>query len=385
MDKNTERLFEINKRKAEIRQALEDEKIKTDDEIAKVETELRDLETEAQSIEKRMKLIDGLKDIEKPNEKGNEKMENRNIGIESKEYRSAYLKNLMGKELTDVEQRALSTASNSAGSTVPTITADKIVTALKVKYPILDAFNFTSIPDNLTIPVHSTDNGAETKAENASLTDSADVFTNISLSGYIVDKYITVSDKLAITSIDSFENYLVNNLINNVGKKIANFIINGTGSNQPTGLAKAGAGSNGAFTAGTDLVSVASATAITKANVVEFLAMVDDATAKVAMSYKSFLTYFYDFMDNAKNNLVKEIAGKYYLIGHEIVFEESVGLGDAYLFAPDFFLGNFQRDIMVEKGRKLAGLQNEYVGHCLFDCKPATGMGKFAKFSKAQA
>lgn len=120
MNKLTERMFDINKRKAEIRSDIESNKEGID--LDAYEKELRDLNTEYQGIEKRMKLVDGIT-IEKPKEEINN-MEDKTYTRDSKEYRSAFLKHIQGVKLNEIEQRAYSSVSDSAGAAIPTQTAD---------------------------------------------------------------------------------------------------------------------------------------------------------------------------------------------------------------------------------------------------------------------
>ena len=91
MDKLTERMFEINKRKAEIRSDIEDKKEGIDFDAC--EKELRNLDTEFSDIEKRMKLVDQIK-IEKPTETEKENRSMDEYTKDSKEYRSAFLMRL---------------------------------------------------------------------------------------------------------------------------------------------------------------------------------------------------------------------------------------------------------------------------------------------------
>lgn len=296
--------------------------------------------------------------------------------------RSAFLKSVMNRPLTEEETRAM-TSITSTGL-IPTTIKSKILTALEEKYPIIEKMGITEIPDNIQVPVHSTDNGANIVAENGQITDAVDKITYISLGGFVIAKYTTCSDKLMNSSIDVFEAYMINNLVNNNGKLIANLIVNATGENMPVGLCKAGSGESGAYVAGKDLVTVTKDVVVKNTDVLSWLGMVNSVNAVAVMSYKTFLTYFYPLMDNSKNCIVKEVNGTYYLVGREVVFEESVVYGESYLYDPEFLPGNFQKPIMFEKARKLNPLGWEMVGHCIFDCKPATGMFKFAKFVKEQ-
>lgn len=245
MDKNTERIFEINKRKAEIRQVLTDGKIKTDEEITKVETELRDLETESQSIERRMKLIDGLKDIEKPNnEKEGNKME-RTFGLETIEYRNAYLKRLMGKELDEMEQRAVL----SANAPIPTMTMNKIVEKLEQTNSLFNKVSVSYIEGNVSFSVADAKNDASFKAEGTDGTPADDTTITVSLTGHELIKLVELSAKTEAMSIDAFEIYIVDEIGRKMSIAIENAILNGTGTNEPTGLLKSGQITNvGTFT-----------------------------------------------------------------------------------------------------------------------------------------
>jgi len=51
--------------------------------------------------------------------------------LSTPEYRSGYLKRLQGKMLTEAEERALTTASDSAGAAVPTETLNMIIDKLR--------------------------------------------------------------------------------------------------------------------------------------------------------------------------------------------------------------------------------------------------------------
>ena len=121
------RLHEIEARKLEIRDMLSSD---AEIDMESIDTELRALETEKSEIEKRQALAGQINigqveatPIIKPQveERGVEKMEREQL-LSSQEYRTAFFKNLQGKPMSEVEQRALTTAAVSAGSAVPTQT-----------------------------------------------------------------------------------------------------------------------------------------------------------------------------------------------------------------------------------------------------------------------
>ncbi len=139
------RLQEIETRLSAIKGEIETEGA----DLGALETEVATLKEEKRAIiekiEKRKALLDSVAGIENPRiienfaEKPEErKMEfNKDNVLGSAEYRSAFLKKLQRLELTEVEQRALTIASNSVGAVVPTQTAEDIITKVKEYAPLL--------------------------------------------------------------------------------------------------------------------------------------------------------------------------------------------------------------------------------------------------------
>src|SRR5699024_5631168 len=115
------RLEEINKRMAAIGVEIE----KEDADLDALNVEVDELKEERQAIldkaEKRKNLMSevaNMKDvtvIEKhEEERGNSKVE-QTFGADSKEYRNAFLKNLIGENLTEVEERAFTHTTENTG------------------------------------------------------------------------------------------------------------------------------------------------------------------------------------------------------------------------------------------------------------------------------
>jgi hypothetical protein len=117
-------LQEILARKAEIRSLLEgDQEV----DLSALETELRSLDEMQKTIETRTRLMKEAaainngqagRQIETFNgqEERGAVITDNDDPLSTPEYRSAFLKNLQGKRLTDVEERALTTGAGSAGA-----------------------------------------------------------------------------------------------------------------------------------------------------------------------------------------------------------------------------------------------------------------------------
>ena len=260
------RMQEINARKAELRSMLEGS---GEVDLDAIEKELRDLDTEFKGLEKRKATIDGINAgtipaVEIPNPVTARAADTFD---QDKEYRSAWLKTLQGKALTENEQRAYSTAANSALPAIPESTANEIIKKMYEVAPILQRCKIFHVPGNFKFAVEGTNSDAALHTENASITAASDSLGSVSLTGYEIVKLVKASRATVNMTINAFESYIVEIIAEAIARKIENYIFAGTGSNQPGGVANGGKGSNGAYTAGTDQVTVAASANVTEADV----------------------------------------------------------------------------------------------------------------------
>lgn len=383
------RMQEINARKAELRSMLEGS---GEVDLDAIEKELRDLDAEFKELEKRKATIDGINAgtipaVEIPNPVTARAADTFD---QDKEYRSAWLKNLQGKALTENEQRAYSTAANSALPAIPESTANEIIKKMYEVAPILQRCKIFHVPGNFKFAVEGTNSDAALHTENGSITAASDSLGSVSLTGYEIVKLVKASRATVNMTINAFESYIVEIIAEAIARKIENYIFAGTGSNQPGGVANGGKGSNGAYTAGTDQVTVAASANVTEADVTTLYGMLSsgyERNAVWAMSKATFFAYFYALMNKSKNNLIEFANGKYYIMGCEVYFTGSLAMGVAYLGDFSYIVGNYSQDITVVKSEHsgLATNSVDYLGSCVFDSKAIAGLGAFVKFVKTQA
>lgn len=377
------RMHEINARKAELRAMLEGNGEVNLDEIEK---ELRELDTEYKGLEKRKATIEGINlgtipATEIPNPVTARAADTFD---QDKEYRSAWLKTLQGKALTENEQRAYSTAANSALPAIPESTANEIIKKMYEVAPILQRCKIFHVPGNFKFAVEGANADAAIHQENASITVAADNLGSVSLTGYEIVKLVKASRATVNMTIAAFESYIVEIIAEAIARKIENFIFVGTGNNQPGGVAQGGKGSNGAYTAGTDMVETA---AVTEANITAVYGMLAsgyERNAVWAMSKATFFADFYALMNKSKNNLIEFANGKYYIMGCEVYFTGSLAAGVSYLGDFSYIVGNYSQDIAVVKSEHsgLATNSVDYLGSCVFDSKAIAGLGAFVKLVK---
>lgn len=234
------RLQEIEARKLEIRQLLESDN--KDINLDEFEKELRALEAEKQELERRKSIAESIQaGTVQPKTItviGQTEQRNKTIEeiLESPEYRSAFLKRLQGKELTEAEKRALTTATNSAGAAVPTQTLNMIIDKMRQTSALFPRITVSYVPGNLSLVVANAKNAAAWKAEGADGTPQDDTVIEVNLAGYELIKLVEISAAAQAMTIDAFESYIASEIGRQMAIAVENAILNGTGSGQPTGI-----------------------------------------------------------------------------------------------------------------------------------------------------
>lgn len=391
------RLEKIEARLAEIEKELGSDEVeaKTEEELDKMEEEVRSLKAEKTSIlnaaAKRASLekeiAEGRKGVDvtpgflKGITGGKEEMENRTFNVDSNEYRSAWLKNIRGIEMNDIEKRALTTIETSAGAAVPTTTVNKIIDKVKEFCPIINKIELLNVKGMVTVPAEGTTADAQKHAEGAVITADADTLGKVTLGGYEITKLVTVSKSVMTMSIDAFEAWLVNKIARKVSEKIDALIFNGTGTGEAQGI-------NAIAWDAKNSISVAKSAALTEANVTGAVALMKAGYFADAEWYMSSSTFFADFhplMNNSKNNVVTESNGEYRVMGKKVNFDERVTLHEAIL--GDVFrgyIGNMPEDVTVTSQFVTRENAFDFLGCAMFDGK-VQAVEAFVKIAKATA
>lgn len=360
----------------------------SEEELNQIEARVAELETERNSViaaaEKRNNTLEKIKRgvIGNPLEENKEekKMENeeRNI-LASAEYRSAFLKTLQKKKLDEAEERAMTSAANSVGAVIPTVTQDLVMEKLEQAAPLLGEIELLRVDGNVTFAVEADATDANIHIEGATITEDGDVLIPVSLTSYEITKYITISKTVAKMSVDAFEKWLTNMLARRIARKITKLIISGTGTNQPTGVEKANTWG------ATNSVTVAKTASLTEDNVTGLVSLLPgayDANAKWLMSKKTLYADFRPLQNKSKNDIFVKENGKYYVDGYEVMLDDSVTLHEAYLGDFKMYAGNLSEEVTVDTDKKLSANSFEYLGCAMFDGKPAVGEA-FVKLVKA--
>jgi HK97 family phage major capsid protein len=231
----------MNKRIQEIELrlgAIEGEIENDDADLDALDIEVKSLKTEKDKIEKRQQIAAGIssgtvesRTIQKPSTAVMFDFDRESVAS-APEYRSAYLKRLQGKTLNEIEQRALTTGTGSAGAAVPTTTLDLVIQKLRQFSVLFPLVKVSYVPSNLTLVVANALNSATWKPEGV----ADDTVTSINLTGFELIKLVQISAAADAMTIDAFEEYIADQLGRQMSIAIENSILNGTGAGQATGI-----------------------------------------------------------------------------------------------------------------------------------------------------
>lgn len=320
----------------------------------KAELEARAAE-EAKKAEVREAVAQGEGEVIKTFAVEERKDMEKNYTVDSAEYRNAWLKNLMGKEL-DVEERAAITGTDA----IPTETLNKIINVLKDN-ALLGKIDMLQIPGYVKIPVYATNNDA-TWTDTS--TDSQDVIGSITLQPKQLIKTIEVPATVDKMSISAFEQYITEALANKIESALQKAVIAGTGTTEPVGIITAATAKTGTFTKA----------AVTKADLLSEMGDLASEYQNGACWIMPSKVFFSEVMAIADHNDFTNVNNgfEYKLFGKDVVFDDNakVSTRDAILYGqPKAYHVNLGEGVKVDKDLSVGFRSNSavYRGVCLAD------------------
>jgi len=366
-----EELTKIDERRAAIAEEVEtaeesvlEERDKESKELEARKTELiarkEELEAEDRAAEEVANNTAETEDIELPTE---EKREMEKVyGIDSEEYRSAWLKNLQGVKLNEEEQRAYATTDSA--NAVPTSVSDKFFEKIKKLAPMVSEITLMQVAGNIKFTAEGTRNAATVHTENATTAPAADTIVSVSLGGNEFMKVIRISQAAATMSINAFEGWLVDMLAGDIARAIDNFIINDASN----GIAAM------ASTATTNLITSTTAYKYTDiCNLVALLPAGYDAEAKFLVSKKVLFNDIKGIVDTNERPIFDPVEKT--LFGYPVLVDDYVPSShhEVYLGKWTDVVGNLSQPINVARSDQSGFLNNsiDFRGTAIFDSKLA--------------
>lgn len=353
-------LLTIETRGAEIRTGAETAEAgaleELNNELTSLEERKASLIEEKKEIESRLaeaaKVAEGAgEEIPIP-----EKEEKRMFNIDSIEYRNAWTKKIVGRELNEEERSALS----SAGAVIPTMTVNAVWDKLVKDAELLGKVDVTQFPNYVRFPKATTNNAASSGAVGASITESSDVIGYVDLVPNEYVKLLTVGADIDHMAIDAVHDWIVENLTGQIRYAINKDILVGSGSNALKGIS-ASVNANGTAIPGT----------VTKASLLKIMGTLGSAYQNGAIWIMTPTMFYENVMGvTTLNDYIINDGFEFKLFGHDVVLmsealissKETIFYGD-----PKAYKVNVFKPLEIKPFETATTTNIQFRGACLAD------------------
>lgn len=272
----------------------------------------------------------------------------------TKEYRSAFFKTLLGKKLSQAEQRAFdavvetrSDAYSNISDTVaviPTQTMNEIVVKARKIGGIMSVARMFAVPAKMSLPVATPGGKASWNPTEGAPVDSEKAnVAYVAFGSHEMIKVLSISASVKKMSVSAFESYLTDELTNCIMEGLADCAVNGSVSG---GKNVYGAGVNDGisivWTPGENAIEYAENVSYNDiVNTIALLKRGYSANARFAMNNKTLYKQIYGLVDSSKKPIFVQDAqndtvGK--ILGFEVVVDDNLADGDI-LFGDFKYLG----------------------------------------------
>lgn len=317
--------------------------------------ELRNKEIK-ESVETRNKLVeDVIKNGNVISKKEDNKMEKREFGIESVEYRNAFLKKMTGQELTEIEERAYVHTTANTAAVLPAELQNKIYSNMEEQHPILRDVQILRSGVAISIVKHTAIVAGDAKvvAEGVANDDEQNTFVEVVLAGKKFSKHVDFSYELEAMALPAFQSYLVNELSDRLGSAMAKDIIDtirtGLAADNKFAAALPGTLALEDVLKGLGLLKGASQTFVYTNGATFYTGI---ATLQGRDGLVGFIP-----------NYAEQISGQ--LLGKAIKVEDALADGEVLVLDPKQFLYNIVRDITIESDKDIKKGVTTIAGHAI--------------------
>ena len=360
-------LEQLETRRAEI-ESINAETYEGDiEELRKEMDTIEARKAELEEMEARKKNAELLQNHEVTPQKTDKPEERRNdmFALDSKEYRTAWCKEMLGMALTDEERNAFvhttgTTSGQTAGYTIPTTLLNKIWDLIEGKHAILGDITIYRTGTILEVAKRTAiaAGDAATVSEGAAPSDDENnTFAKVTLSGKDFAKTVEISYALGIMSIDGFEQFIVNEIADRLGAALAADIITQIGTDY--------------YSTGNDL-DVATSGKVVWTDIAGALAVLKNVNGiTVYASQATIYKYIVGMVDSTGRPLFQHDANEAirgYLAGFPVKVEDAIADDLIWLGDPKQVVGNMVQDIMVESDKDIKKHVNIFSGYARFQC-----------------
>ena len=303
--------------------------------------------------------------------------------LNSAEYRSAFMKRLLGRKLNTFEEAAFNRAmseqradayatSANAAAVLPTQTLNEVISKARAMGGIMSVCRSFNVPSKIAIPVGTPLDAASWHGEGETVESGAPSVAAITFDGFEIMKVLSISVKVQSMSIAAFESYLVEELTNCVMACIANGLVNGTGTSQGTGIL------SGVTWGDTNAFTFDAASGLAYADVVKTVSALKRGYSNGAcwaMNNAALYNLFYGMVDGNERPIFiadpkAENIGK--ILGFPVVVDDYIP-DNTVIFGNFNYMGyNLPEGITIEASRESSFTSGriDYRAMAVADCKP---------------
>ena len=360
-------LEEIKARLEEIRGLLQSETAENIEALTQEVTDLESRKKELEDMEARKQAAELLEKMEVQPQKIIKPAEGRKdmFEIDSKEYRTAWCKEMLGLPMSEEERTAFvhttgTTSGQTAGYTVPTTLLNTIWDLIEEKHSILGDITIYRTGTILEVAKRTAiaAGDAATVAEGAAPSnDENNTFAKVTLSGKDFAKAVEISYALGIMSIDGFEQFITNEIADRLGAALAADVITQIGTDY--------------YSTGNDL-DVATSGKVVWSDIAGAFAVLKNATnVTVYASQATIYKYIVGMTDSTGRPIFQQTANegvRGYLLGAPVKVEDAIADDLIWIGDPKQVVGNMVQDIMVESDKDIKKHVNIFSGYARFQC-----------------
>ena len=357
MEIKTMTLKEVEERKAAILTELESDEA----DVFALKEEVDKLEERAKSIDKeietRSSIINAVKTTEEGNviesRAGKVHMDKIKYTKDSKEYRSAFFKNLADEDMTVEERAAFTEVTTTFGGAMPTEVAKEITSLIEEEYALLGDITTFQVPTALEFTVHKSIKAGDAKVvvEAKGNDDENNEFGKVRLVGKHFSKHVELSYDLSTMNGQGLDGYLQQEIAERLGLALNKEVV--------AQIAKDMEATNKIESAATE---------ITYAEVLKLFGLVKAKSKTVYVSNDVLYNQLAALKDGAGHLIFQPsfndgVEGR--LLGATVKVDETVTgilVGD-----PKEVKGNYVMPVMLERDRDIKRGVTIYAGHTRFE------------------
>ena len=278
------------------------------------------------------------------------------FGIDSVEYRDAWVKRLIGRELSEEERSALSAAAN----VIPKMTVNAVWDKLVKQSELLGKVDVTQFPTYVRFPVATTNNAATSQVIGTAITESSDVIGYVDLVPNEYVKLLTVGADIEHMAVPAVHDWIVDNLVGQIRYAINKDIVVGSGTNALKGLKES-----------INADATAIPATVTKASILGIMAALPGNYQQGAIWIMTPTMFYENIMGlTALNDYVINDGFQFKLFGHDVVLmseceissKETIFYGD-----PKAYKVNIFKPIEVKAFETATSTNFQFRGACLAD------------------